>query len=352
MRRGLVIVILLFTIACASRVAPPTGEMAATYALLEDAKAQGGETYAPDIMKDARSFYERAEKEFEDGNRERAEEFQLIAEIRARTAISISKRKLYENEIERLQSEIIEASSIKKTNEDELRRNSSKLEQIRDRISISQERMHSNALDALEKALEKIKAAEDVSAGDFDPQTLHDARETYKEAQESLNVGEYERATELAKKTAALAEKAYESSKKKSDLRDEILQRVSQIYGAKAESVKEGIRVTLDGVFAPSGNTVLFDAYPSLDALGSVLTTYPNLRVIIEAYTDDMESEKGNLKLSQSQAEAVKGYLVSKGLSPERFKAEGLGVSKSQERDKIKNHRIEFTLELPESGNI
>ncbi|MGE5443168.1 MAG: OmpA family protein [Ignavibacteriales bacterium] len=352
MRRGLVIVILLFTLACASRVASPTGEISEAYALLEDAKVQGGETYAPHIMKDARSFYERAEKEFREGNRERAEEFQLISEIRAKTAISISKRKLYENEIERLQSEIIEASSIKKTNEDELRKNSSKLEQIRDRISISQERMRSNALDALEKAGEKIKAAEDVSAGDFDPQTLRDAREANKEAQESLNAGEYERATELAEKTAAIAERAYESSKKKSDLRDEILQRVSQIYGAKAEPVKEGIRVTLDGVFAPSGNTVLFDAYPSLDALGSVLTKYPNLRVTIEAYTNDMKSEKENLKLSQAQAEAVRGYLVSKGLLPERFKAEGLGVPKSQERDKIKNRRIEFTLELFESSNI
>lgn len=352
MRRGLVIVILLFTLACASRVASPTGEMSEAYALLEDAKVQGGETYAPHIMKDARSFYERAEKEFREGNRERAEEFQLISEIRAKTAISISKRKLYENEIERLQSEIIEASSIKKTNEDELRKNSSKLEQIRDRISISQERMRSNALDALEKAGEKIKAAEDVSAGDFDPQTLRDAREANKEAQENLNAGEYERATELAEKTAAIAERAYESSKKKSDLRDEILQRVSQIYGAKAEPVKEGIRVTLDGVFAPSGNTVLFDAYPSLDALGSVLTKYPNLRVTIEAYTNDMKSEKENLKLSQAQAEAVRGYLVSKGLLPERFKAEGLGVPKSQERDKIKNRRIEFTLELFESSNI
>ncbi|MGE5465496.1 MAG: OmpA family protein, partial [Syntrophothermus sp.] len=59
-----------------------------------------------------------------------------------------------------------------------------------------------------------------------------------------------------------------------------------------------------------------------------------------------------NLKLSQAQAEAVRGYLVSKGLLPERFKAEGLGVPKSQERDKIKNRRIEFTLELFESSNI
>lgn len=189
MRRSLIVVIFMFTLACASRVAPMTGEMAETYALLEDARAQGGETYAPSEMKDARSFFEQAEKEFGKGNRERAEEFRLISEIRTKTAISISRKKLYENEIERLQSEISEASSIKKTNEGELRKNTSRLEQIKDRIAISQERMRSNALDALEKAEGKIKAAENASDGDFEPQALSDARKTYKEAQESLNGG-------------------------------------------------------------------------------------------------------------------------------------------------------------------
>lgn len=349
---SLVVVILMFILACPSRAAFPTEEMAEAYALLEDARAQGGEMYAPREIKDAKSFYKRAEKAFEKGDRERAEEFRLISEIRARTAISISRGKLYENEIEILESQIGESNSIKKANEDELRKNTAKLEQIKDKIAISQEIMNSNALDALERAGEKIKAAEDVSAEDFDPQTLQDARKSYKEAQESLNLGEYEKATDLAEKTAVLAEKAYESSKEKSDLRNRILQRVSQIYGAEAEPVKEGIQVTFDGVFAPSGGVILFDAYPSLDALVGVLTEYPNFRVVIEAYTNDMNSEEENLKLSQARAEAVKDYLVSKGLSPKRFKLGDLGALKSQEQDKVKSHGIEFTLELSESSNV
>ncbi len=352
MRRSLIVVVLMFTLACPSSVAPPTGEMVETYALLEDAKAQGGDTYAPSEMKEARSFYKQAVKEFDNGSRETAEELRFISEIRAKTAISISRRKLYENEIERLQSEISEANSIKRTNEDELRENSSKLEQTKGRNALSQEIIRSNALDALEKAGDKIKAAEKASAGDFDPRVLSDARETYKEAQESFNEGEYERTNEFAEKTAALAERAYGSSKKQSDLRDEVLQRVSLIYRAESKPIKEGIRVTLGGIFAPSGKIILYDAYPSLDALGGVLTEYPNLRVVIEAYTSDMKSETENLKLSQTQSETVKDYFVSKGLSPERFKAEGLGASKPLEKDRVKNRHIEFTLELFDSRNI
>ena len=64
--------------------------------------------------------------------------------------------------------------------------------------------------------------------------------------------------------------------------------------------------------------------------------------MIIEAYTNDMKSEEENLKLSQTRAEAVKDYLVSKGFSPERFKAEGLSVSKPEVQDKVKSRHIRF----------
>jgi outer membrane protein OmpA-like peptidoglycan-associated protein len=345
-----IITIFVFILACVSRVVPPSAEMASTYALLQNAREEGGETYAPHVVKDARFFYDQAERELAKGNHEMAEEFRLISEIRAKTAISIAKKKLYENEIQGLDSQINEASSIKKANEDELRKNASRLEQIKDRIAVSQERMHSSVLDTLEKAGEKIKAAEDVSAEDFDNQALSEARETYREAQESLNLGEYERSMELGEKATAFAQRAYEDSKKKFDLRSEILQKVSRIYRAEAESVKEGVRVTLQGVFAPSGTTIFFDAYPSLDVLGDVLNEYPNLRVIIEAYTNDLRSEEENLKLSQTQAEAVKNYLVSKGLSSERFKVEDFSSRKPQNRSE--SPRIEFTIDLLESGNI
>jgi hypothetical protein len=75
MRRSLIVVVLIFSLACPSSVAPPTGEMGEAYVLLEDAKDQAGETYAPREIQDARSFYQRAEKEFQQGRRERADDF-------------------------------------------------------------------------------------------------------------------------------------------------------------------------------------------------------------------------------------------------------------------------------------
>lgn len=72
-----IIAIFVFILACASRVVPPSAEMASTYTLLQDAREEGGEMYAPDVMKDARFFYKQAERELAKGNHEMAEELRL-----------------------------------------------------------------------------------------------------------------------------------------------------------------------------------------------------------------------------------------------------------------------------------
>jgi outer membrane protein OmpA-like peptidoglycan-associated protein len=210
--------------------------------------------------------------------------------------------------------------------------------------------MHSRALDILEKAGEKIKAAENVSAEYFSQEVLSEARQNYKEAEESLSRGEYEKSVELAEKAVALAEKAHQVSKEKLDLKNKIIERVSSIYGARVEPTEKGIRITFDRLFAPSGTKILFDAYPSLDAIGNALTEYPNPHVTIEAYTNDLKSEDENIKLSQSQAETVKSYLVSKGLSPERLKAEGHGSGKSSGK-KVGNGYTELIIDLVKLDN-
>lgn len=349
--RGFIFIVLFFCLSCASKSLPPTEEMAITYALLEDARIGGGEIYAPDLMREARFFYDRAEAELSAGNPDRAEELRQISEIRSKTVISIERKMLYEGEIDKLRPELIKANSTKKTHEDELRENVLKLEQIKDRLAISRDLMHSRALDMLEKARRKIEAAEKLSAEYFSPQLLGEAEKTFKAAEESLNLGQNERSMELAEKAIALAERAYDQSQTKSDRRNKITERISSIYGAQAEAIEEGVKVVFPGLFAPSGTDILFDFYPSLDALANVLAEHPGLPVAVTGYTNDLESENGNLKLSQTRAEAVKGYLISKGLPAERFSAVGLGVDEAL-GNRVIDRRIELTIELVSSDNI
>src|SRR3989304_10090032 len=127
------------TFASAPKAATPIKDIMSAYDLLEDAKREGGETYAPDVMEEARFFYEQAGRELKNGKDERAEEFRLISEIRSKTAISISRKKTYENELQVIKSQIDETNAIKKSYEVELRKNVTRLEEIKEKLNLTQD---------------------------------------------------------------------------------------------------------------------------------------------------------------------------------------------------------------------
>lgn len=92
---------------------------------------------------------------------------------------------------------------------------------------------------------------------------------------------------------------------------------------------------------------------PKLDEIADVLRRNPDIRnVRITGYTDRLGSDEYNLKLSQRRADAVKNYLVSRGVEASRLAAVGRGeanpvvqCSDARKADLIKclepNRRVE-----------
>jgi len=126
----------------------------------------------------------------------------------------------------------------------------------------------------------------------------------------------------------------------------------STLPGAEVERVGEGIKVTLgestvNFEFDKSDLTSLAKA--NLDKLAKVFIANPDTKLMIYGYTDNVGKEEYNVKLSRSRANAVKAYLVSKGIGTKRISTEGMGMadpiaSNDTAAGRAKNRRVEFSI--------
>jgi outer membrane protein OmpA-like peptidoglycan-associated protein len=88
------------------------------------------------------------------------------------------------------------------------------------------------------------------------------------------------------------------------------------------------IRAELESVHFEWGSALLKPShYSALDIAVQLLLEHPHLRVEIQGHTDSTGPEGHNVRLSKRRARAVKKYLVSKGIAPDRVATIGLGPS-------------------------
>ncbi len=66
----------------------------------------------------------------------------------------------------------------------------------------------------------------------------------------------------------------------------------------------------------------------NLDNIENILRNNPGLKIRIEGHTDDVGSMKYNIGLSGKRAQAIKDYLVDKGIDSSRITTKGFGYSK------------------------
>jgi len=84
------------------------------------------------------------------------------------------------------------------------------------------------------------------------------------------------------------------------------------------------------------GNTdkLLPESYVSLDSLAERVRATPGVMVEVRGYWDGAATELDGMRASEARANAVRKYLVSKGIAPDQVLARGLGA-----RDPIDNNR-------------
>jgi outer membrane protein OmpA-like peptidoglycan-associated protein len=99
--------------------------------------------------------------------------------------------------------------------------------------------------------------------------------------------------------------------------------------------------------FAPGTARLVGGSYVALDSIVRILLASPTLRVEVGAHTDNSATSAENLRLTNLQAEAVRNYLVTKGVPFQQVLPRGYGAtvplsSDNSPRGRAANRRIEI----------
>ncbi len=115
-------------------------------------------------------------------------------------------------------------------------------------------------------------------------------------------------------------------------------------------SLKTSVKDVYDNLLFDFGKSTIKEiSFPYLDELALALNENPEYFIEIVGHTDDRGDSDVNLKLSQNRADAVRKYLISKGVNSERITAVGKGedepiADNETEEGRAKNRRVEFIL--------
>jgi len=119
---------------------------------------------------------------------------------------------------------------------------------------------------------------------------------------------------------------------------------------ARTAEINSSFNAALRGIVFNSGkSTFKQESYTVMDNVIAVMQKYTDLNVSIEGHTDSQGGESANSALSASRANAVKDYLVSKGVSATRLSTRGFGEYRpvgdnNTAAGRALNRRVEFVI--------
>jgi outer membrane protein OmpA-like peptidoglycan-associated protein len=221
-----------------------------------------------------------------------------------------------------------------------------------------------SAEDARIITIRKIKAADEAAAVQARNQAEQEKQQAQLEAQQQA---EQRQQADAAKAQAdAEAQRAREEAQRAREAQQQAelnKQQADQQAAQARERLREQLNQVLETTETARGlivnmNDVLFDfnkyslkpeAREKLAKVSGILLAYPNLKLSVEGYTDNIGSDEYNQKLSEERADSVRSYLVTQRVPDGNVTAAGFGKSdpvadNSTSAGRAENRRVELVV--------
>lgn len=104
-----------------------------------------------------------------------------------------------------------------------------------------------------------------------------------------------------------------------------------------------------DLIFAQGKSAIDPKSFAGLDEVVQMMKENSKIEIQLEGHTDNTGSPKANLSLSQDRVDAVKKYMVSKGINKNRIQTKAFGGTKPLGNEmtpeaRVKNRRVEMRI--------
>jgi outer membrane protein OmpA-like peptidoglycan-associated protein len=112
----------------------------------------------------------------------------------------------------------------------------------------------------------------------------------------------------------------------------------------------KGETIVLNNLIFAQGKSVIgAGSYRELDEVAEMLKTNPSIEIQLEGHTDNVGNPKMNMELSRSRVEAVKKYLVEKGVAKKRIQTKAFGGTQPLRNEmtpeaRAQNRRVEMRI--------
>jgi outer membrane protein OmpA-like peptidoglycan-associated protein len=295
------------------------------------AKATGADHYAAASLQKAEDAYHQADNAYR--QKAKAEEIGTPAKLATQTAEDARVMTIRAKREEKLA--------------EERRLAKERTEEARARAEAESQRAEQARVEADRAAADRAKAEADREAAERARQDAELARQQAVDQQQQLA-----QQAEAARLQAQQAEQGRQQAEANAqETRQRLLNQLNSVLQTR-ESAR-GLIVNMSDVLFDTGKATLKPgARERLAKIAGIVMAYPDLKLDVGGYTDNVGSDEFNQRLSERRADTVRSFLVSQGVPQANIISEGHGESQPiASNETASGRQLNRRVELVVSGN-